>query len=170
MYHPKGFTLIELIVVIVVIAVLVGIAVPVVGTVLDEAKVSRARADVDNLAKAILKVYEHTTFWPANNASGGKNIDTTADWNQPTNGLTGDKTNAAVLALYPGYKGPYILRITDDPWGHPYHYDGPGLRGNLDPGAGQISVMSYGPDNTNNGSVNAANRQQRGDDIAYYFR
>lgn len=171
MYHPKGFTLIELVVVLLVIAVLVGVSIPVMGSVLENARVSRARADVDNLAKAILKVYEHTTYWPANNVAGSKDIHSTADWNQTRNGLTGTSTDAAVLALYPGYKGPYILKVTDDPWGRPYHFDGPGRLGNQDStNAGQISVMSYGPDGANNGSVNNANRQQQGDDIAYYFR
>jgi len=170
MNHPKGFTLIELIIVIAVIAILVGVAVPVMGTVLDEARISRAKSDVDAIAKATLKLYEHTTYWPANNAGGSKDITTTASWNEPRNGLTGDKNTVAVTNLYPGHKGPYIIKITDDPWGSSYYLDGPGRLGNQDPGTGQISVMSNGPNKGHDNSRNRADRTSQVDDIVYYFR
>jgi len=160
MNHPKGFTLIELVVVLAVIAVLVGISVPVMGSVMAEARISRAKADVNVLAKAILKLYEHTAFWPSDN-----DIDATANWTEPRNALAEKPPNN-----YPGWKGPYITQITDDPWGSPYHFDGPGHDGTLETGRGQVSVMSYGPDKLNNGSRDNPNRQSLGDDIAYFFR
>lgn len=161
MKYTHGFTLIELIIVITVIAVLAGIAIPVTGSILDEAKKSKAKAEVEELYKAILRFNEDTTFWP-----NQEDFRAVADWNNNSNGLVG--TNPG---LYPGWKGPYLTRqITTDPWGNPYIYDGGGRTGQADRGVGRNCVMSMGPNGRNDGSENRADLQAQGDDIVLYFR
>ncbi|MEZ5301527.1 MAG: prepilin-type N-terminal cleavage/methylation domain-containing protein [Verrucomicrobiales bacterium] len=51
--RKSGFTLLELLVVIVIIAILVGVAFPVIGVVMNSARKSQARADAQNIANAI---------------------------------------------------------------------------------------------------------------------
>ncbi len=163
MYHPKGFTILEIVIVIAVIGILVGVMVPVLTNVMEEARISKAKSEVDALAKAILRLYEDTTYWPVDN-----DISTVAAWNDPRNGLAANNPNPAI---YPGWKGPYaIQRIDVDPWGTPYFYDGGGRINQSERGAGQTCVMSYGPNRGENGSLNRADRQSQGDDIVFYFK
>jgi general secretion pathway protein G len=165
MNHTKaGFTLIELIVVIAVIAVLTGIIVPVVGSMLEEARATRARSEVKVLAEAILTLYKDTTFWPQD-----VSISSIDAWNHSRNALLGRPTPNS---LYPGWKGPYILRRVEvDPWGTPYYYDGNGRTNATSSGRGpgRKSVMSYGSNKAENGSLNRNDMQAQGDDIVYYF-
>lgn len=163
MSHPKGFTILEIVIVIAVIGILVGVMVPVLTNVMEEARISKAKSEVDALAKAILRLYEDTTYWPVDN-----DISTVAAWNDSRNGLVANNPNAAI---YPGWKGPYaIQRIDVDPWGTPYFYDGGGRINQGERGAGQTCVMSYGPNRAENGSLNRADRQSQGDDIVFYFK
>jgi len=69
--NAKGFTLIEIIVVIAVIAILAAILAPQIAKHIRDAKVAKARADVNTIAAAIGDFYKDTGRWPtANNASG----------------------------------------------------------------------------------------------------
>lgn len=93
--NHKGFTLIEVIVVIAVIAILAAILAPQIAKHIKDAKVSKARADVNTIAAAIGDFYKDTGRWPtANNATGttGTSKTNTGLWilysNQGTNAST----------------------------------------------------------------------------------
>ncbi len=78
--NHKGFTLIEIIVVIAVIAILAAILAPQIAKYIKDAKVSKARADVNTIAAAIGDFYKDTGRWPtANNATGTTGTSKTND-------------------------------------------------------------------------------------------
>jgi general secretion pathway protein G len=137
----------ELVIAIAILALLVGVTVPMVGGVLEDARISRAKADIDSIAKAILSLYKDTSFWPTDT-----NISSISDWNNARNGLLGNSTSAP--NRYPNWKGAYISnRIENDPWGIPYIYQGNGRIRR------PVSIRSAGPDRTRNNA----------DDIIYNF-
>jgi prepilin-type N-terminal cleavage/methylation domain-containing protein len=64
MKNTKGFTLIEMAVVLAVIAVLAAILTPLVTSYIDQARVVRANADTNQIAKSYILYYRDTAYWP----------------------------------------------------------------------------------------------------------
>ncbi len=116
-----GFTLIELMVVLVIIGVLAALIVPNVLERADDARVTAARTDVNNLMQA-LKLYRLDNLRYPTTEQGLQALVT-----RPTTGPT------------PTSWRPYLDKLPQDPWGRPYQYLNPGLRGEVD-------VMSLGAD------------------------
>ena len=120
-----GFTLIEVMVVIAILAILAALIVPKVMSRPDEARVVAARQDIAALMQA-LKLYRLDS----------KRYPTTEQ------GLQALVARPSQAPIPDNWKtGGYVERLPMDPWGKPYQYLNPGLHGELD-------VFSYGADGT----------------------
>lgn len=126
-----GFTLIELMVVLVIIGVLAALIVPNVLERAEDAKVTAARTDVNNLMQA-LKLYRLDNGRYPTSEQGLQALIA-----KPTSG-----------PIPPNWK-PYLDKLPNDPWGHPYQYLNPGVKGEID-------VMSLGADGQAGGEGNNA--------------
>ena len=118
-----GFTLIEIMVVVVILAILAALIVPKLMSRPDEARVVAARQDISTIMQA-LHLYRLDNLRYPTTAQG-----LAALVSPPT------------LAPTPSHwkPGGYLERLPMDPWGNPYHYLNPGVHGEVD-------VFSYGAD------------------------
>jgi len=116
----RGFTLLELLVVIVIIGLLAGYVAPRYFSQVGKSEVQVARAQIDALEKALDQYRLDTSHYPSTEL-----------------GLDALMTKPASEARW---QGPYLKRSAPpDPWGRPYVYRAPGAKG-------EFEVISYGRD------------------------
>lgn len=122
----KGFTLIELMVVVVILAVLAGLVVPKLMERPDEARIVKAKQDISSISSA-LQLYRLDNY-----------VYPTTD--QGLEALSEKPTDDPV----PKNWKPVLERMPLDPWGNPYLYLMPGEHGDFD-------LFTYGADNEEGG-------------------
>lgn len=124
-----GFTLIEIMVVIVILGVLAALVVPSVLSRTDDARIVAAKTDIGAIRQA-LKLYR----------LDNQRYPTTEQ------GLAALVTRPTEPPVPPNWKpGGYLEKLPLDPWGRPYQYLNPGLKGEVD-------VFTYGADGAAGGS------------------
>lgn len=132
MRNKRGFTLIELMLVVIIIGVLVSMVVPRLVGRSEEARISAAKADVHANISVALDLYE---------LDNGR-YPTTEE------GLSGLRTRPASAT---NWKGPYLKMRPKDPWGNAYVYRSPGDQ-NPD-----YDLYSFGPDGKEGGGDDITN-------------
>lgn len=124
--RQQGFTLLELMIVVVIIGVLGALIVPNLMDRPNEARVTAAKTDIARIQQA-LQLYKVDNFrYPTSE--------------QGLNALVERPTSGPVPANWKRS----LDKLPKDPWGHPYQYLSPGLKGDVD-------VMSFGADGQSGG-------------------
>lgn len=129
----RGFTLIEIMVVVVIMGILAALVVPKLMGRADDARITAARQDIATLMSA-LKLYKLDNQRYPSTEQGLQAL-----ISKPTSGPSAN-----------GWKsGGYIDKLPNDPWGNPYQFLSPGVKGEID-------VFSFGADGQAGGSGNDA--------------
>ena len=132
MQTSNGFTLIEIMVVVVIIGVLAATIIPQFRGVPQEAKVSAAKGNVAELESALERFYVHMDRHP-----------------------TTEEGLKALIEPPPGeeskWRGPYIKMLRTDPWGSAYQYRLPGTHH-----TSSYDLWSRGADLADGGEGNGA--------------
>lgn len=126
----RGFTLLELLVVMVIIGLLAGYVGPKYFSQIGKSEVKAARAQIDALGKALDQFRLDTGHYPT--MEEGLAVLVTRPANEPK------------------WDGPYLTKdVPPDPWGNPYVFKIPGDHGEYD-------LLSYGKDGQSGGTGEAA--------------
>jgi general secretion pathway protein G len=120
----RGFTLIEIMVVVVIIGLLAAVIVPSVVNKVDEARVAKAKQDISSLETALTMFRLDNSRYPTTDLGLGA--------------LVTQPTDPSIRNWKPG---GYVKRVSKDPWGNDYQYVYPGTHG------GEYDLYSLGADN-----------------------
>jgi len=133
----RGFTLVELLLVLVILAVLAAIVVPKFTKRSEQARIAAATTDIASFGTALDMFELDVGRYPSSDEGLKALVE------QPSNAKE--------------WKGPYLKRtIGNDPWGHPYIYRAPGAHN-----ANGYDLYSYGPDGAEGGGDDIDNWSQK---------
>lgn len=124
----KGFTLIEIMIVIVILGILAGLIVPRIMNEPDKARVVKAKLQIQNLSMALKKFKMDNGFYPSTE--------------QGLEALVKKPVVGRIPKNYPP-KG-YLSKVPKDPWGNDYIYICPGEHADFE-------IISYGADGKEGG-------------------
>ena len=126
MRRRSGFTLIEIMVVVVILGLLAALVVPRIGPQVAEAQRTAAATQIKSIEDALEMYRMHNGFYPSTQ--------------QGLEALVTAPTTSPVPKRY--MDGGYIKKVPEDPWGNPHVYRNTN---------GRILIMSYGPDGEEGG-------------------
>jgi general secretion pathway protein G len=131
-----GFTLVELLVVLVILSLIMGLVGPRVLGYLSDARARSAKLQIDSLSAALDLFYLDTGRYPSESEGLGALI-------QRTGGID-------------GWNGPYLQQSTlpQDPWGNAYQYRVPGDNA-------PYAIVSFGSDGRQGGTDDASDIYSR---------
>jgi prepilin-type N-terminal cleavage/methylation domain-containing protein len=188
--NEKGFTLIEVVVVVAVIAILAAILTPYITKYIDDSRIAKARNEAQVIAAAVTNAYKDLGHWPNWNDNTGS---------APYGGLyTGTVTPAAAFLaaagwaaagalwspldnqlvtngpLYPTtgdtkWSGPYATTLPADPWGKPYVINAANFTTVTTPPT-PVWVLSAGPNGVIDTPIATTTTVTGGDDIGFRVR
>ncbi len=130
MKNNKGFTLLEVIVVVFILSLLAAIVAPKIMGRTDEARIAKAKVQIKNFETA-LKLYKlDNSFYPTTEQGLSALVEKPVTGQLPQNYREGGYLEQKKIPL--------------DPWGDPYIYISPGINGDYD-------IISYGADGKEGG-------------------
>lgn len=138
--NTAGFTLVEIMLVVIIIGILISMVGPRLAGRSDQAREAAARTDIEANLSSGLDLYEMDTGSYPSSEDG-----LSALLKKPSNPKTAAK-----------WKGPYIKKKPVDPWGNPYTYISPGTHGN------DYDLYSYGKDGSQGGDDDIVNWEKEG--------
>jgi general secretion pathway protein G len=122
----RGFTLVELLLVLVILALIAGLVLPGIIGKAESAKAKAASSQISRISMSVESFYLDTGSTP-------DSLDDLVNEPQGAN----------------GWNGPYIKNsLLKDPWGKPYQFRSPGEHGDFD-------IQSFGSDGQQGGEKNA---------------
>lgn len=175
--RTRGFSLIELVVVVSILVLLAGVLIPVVSNEMQKAMVGKATTDMKTLAEAYNRYFVHTGYWPTvsktENFANSKSSSFTSmdvlyvnshnrkNWAGPYlgAGVVNGGTWTVASSGASGWEG-FV-----DPWGNPYQIFQFHKGGAMGPFGG-ICVLSNGRNGKNDSSAtDVASSHPKEDDV-----
>ena len=130
--RSHGFTLIEIMIVVVIIAILAAVVVPKILDRPDQARAIAAKADIAVIMQQLKSYRLDNTFYPSTDQ-----------------GLQALVVKPTTNPVPTNWRSGYLEKLPNDPWGRAYQYLNPGLKGEID-------VFSLGADGQPGGEGNNA--------------
>jgi general secretion pathway protein G len=123
--RSRGFTLIEIMVVVVILGILAAIVVPKLASEPDKARVAKAKQDIRALESA-LQLYRLDNYYYPSTSQGLEALVSRPGGEPPAKNWK---------------PGGYVQKLPKDPWGNPYQYMQPGAK------SGDYDIFTLGADN-----------------------